>query len=334
MRLHLRILYGADDRFQIVKNTIDVCYNYFDTIRIVNSGPPELAQQFKTLPPNTTIETLNFFFGDLESARNSFLYDVNINDYVMWLDADERPTQFLLDNIYNIIDEIERRKIWGVVFPGTNHLWEDSGKCLHEEWNFNDRMKFPFDAEDCGVKWSTFFKTQIHPIPVSTIGRMVKKCHYFTSANTNFGGHGNILNYKNDISMFYVRFPINHYKYRIMEAQSYVTCTYVNPCLNAPIKNGYKPYIDSQEFKRLRGFQIKTKVKTQNDLCKKLHLNLDLQFKNEFKELLICKEFLNSNLYDNFFKLYHLWAEKYDVSWKTPYMFCGKQCCKYKNIQL
>lgn len=334
MKTHLRILFGADDRYQLVQQTIDVSAEYFDTVRIVNSGPSELALQFHTLPKNVCIETLNFFCGDLESARNAFLYDVDLGDYVLWLDADERPTKLFLDNIDKIIAETEQRKIWGVRSIGCNHLWADDGRCLHGEWDFNDKYKFPLNAEDYGEKENAFLRGEYPVRPNSSIGRMVKKVSPFISSATNFGGHGNILNYKNNYDMFYAPYPLIHIKHEIMVFQSFVTCTYVNPCLNAPIKDGYKPYVNSVEYKMLREFQIRTGVKSQNDLCKKLHLNIDLKFKNELRSLFESPEFANSVLYDNFFKHYQVWAKRYDLSWKTPPVFCGKPCCRYNNIQL
>lgn len=333
MRFHLRILYGADDRYQIARQTLDVCKDYFHTIRVVNSGPPELKDKFKDLPPNTTVETLHFFFGDLESARNAMLYDVDVGDYVLWLDADERPSQLMLDNLEFIASEVERRQVWGVRFPGCNHEWNTDGTPRHGMWDFDNRDAFPKHAEEYGEKM-TLANQGKGPFPLGTIGRMLKKLHPLAGANTNFGGHGNLINYKNNFDMFVTRFPIIHLKHDIMIFQSAATCTYVNPCLNAPIKDGYKPYANSVEFKKLREFQIRTGAKTQNDLCRKLHLYPDPQFKAELKELLLCEEFRNSQLYDNFFKHYHVWAGKYDCSWKTPPIYCGNNCCRYKNIQL
>lgn len=334
MKTHLRILYGADDRFQIVRQTIDVCKDYFSSIKIINSGPLELEKKFVDLPNNTTIETLNFFFGDLESARNALLYDVDVGDYVLWLDADERPSQHLLNNLDKIVFELESTGIRSGRFPGWNHLWHDDGRQLCEVWDYNNELRFPKDYVDYGKKHIDFINGKTNIMPVPTIGRMVKKQHEFTSAGTVFGGHGNIINSKNNIDMHVVMYPIIHLKHDIMVYQSLVTCTYVNPCLNAPIKDGYKPYVNSVEYKLLRDFQKRTGVKTQNDLCNKLHLHIDKAFKEEFKQLCLLPEFRDSNLYDNFFKHYHVWAERYDVSWKTPPIFCGNVCCKYNNIQL
>jgi len=333
MNFHLRILYGADDRYQIVRQTLDVSKDYFKTIRVVNSGPDELKNRFHDLPDNTTVETLNYFFGDLESARNSMLYDVPVGDYVLWLDADERPSQLLLENLQEIGEEAERRKIWGVRFPGCNHEWNPDGTHRHGTWDFNNENAFPKTAEDYGMKLHLAEHGK-GPHPLGTVGRMVKKVNSLISANTNFGGHGNILNWKNNHDMFVTRYPIMHFKHDIMIYQSSVTCTYVNPCLHAPIKNGYKPYAESAEFKKLREFQVRTGAKTQNDLCRRLHLYPDPRFKMELKELFMCDEFKNSTLYENFFNRYHIWAGKYDCCWRTPATYCGNNCCRYKNIQL
>lgn len=334
MKTHLRILYGADDRFQMVTQTLDVCKDYFDTIRVVNSGPAELAKQFKKIPQNASIETLNFFFGDLESARNAFLYDVDIGDYVLWLDADERPTQHLLNNIDRIIHELEETKFYSARLPSWNHIWDDDGKQVTENWSYEDPLRFPKDAIDYGEKWNANLRKETSVIPVSTTGRFVKKLNPFMSAATNFGGHGHILNHKNVHDMRIVMYPITHLKHDIMHYQSICTCTYVNPCLNAPVKDGYKPYINSVEFKKLREFQTKYGIRTQNDLCWKLHLTPDEEFRGWLKELFLCQEFKDSKLYDNFFKYYHVWADRYNLSWKTPPTFCGKICCRYKHIQL
>lgn len=334
MKIHLRILYGADDRYQIARNTIDVCDGYFETMKLVNTGPCELSKRWKWLPKNTVFENFPFFFGDLESARNALLYDVDVGDYVLWLDADERPTQHLLDNLDRIAWELDKSGAYSGRFPGWNHLWADDGSRLTEEWRYEVSQRFPVDAEDYGHKHVAHMKGENSICPVPTIGRMVKKLSPWCSAGTNFGGHGNIINGKNNITMHIVMYPICHLKHDIMVYQSAVTCTYVNPCLNAPVKDGYKPYINSAEYKKLRDFQNMTGVKTQNDLCNKLHLSIDSQFKQEFKQLLLCNEFRNSTLYDNFFRLYHVWPERYDLSWATPPIFCGKECCRYKNIQL
>ena len=49
MKKHLRLLYGADDRFQFVSETVKFCHEYFDTVRILNTGLKEFGDNFKNL---------------------------------------------------------------------------------------------------------------------------------------------------------------------------------------------------------------------------------------------------------------------------------------------
>lgn len=336
MKIHLRILYGADDRFLFVKNTIDVCHKYFDTIRIVNAGPIELEKKFQNLPPNVVVETMNFYCGDLEVARNCFLYDVDVNDYVLWLDSDERPTQYLLDNLKNIVDICESNNSYIVRFPFIPHFWEGNTnnilhpKCVDFMYNFDS---YPHDTTDFHNKCQLFAHGKIGIQPHTAIDRFFKKTRRQCSALTNFGGHGSIYNTSCEDSWVYVRYPINHYKPDVTIYQSATTSVYFNPCINISTIDGVSMYLNSDEYKMLRDFQTRTGVVTQNDLCYKLHINFDKQFKYEFKLLCENSKFVNSTLLSNLFTHWSKWSNLYDLSWETPYVYCGGECCKYERLQ-
>jgi len=340
MKKHLRVLYGADDRFEFVRNTINVCKDYFDTIRVVNSGPPVLVQKFINLPPNVHIETLNFYCGDLEMVRNSFLYDVDIGDYVLWLDSDECPTQFLLDNIDVVINTCEVNKVNIVRFPFIPHFWNAGTNILSFPVHFVDNnfkenfSRYPIDHNDWSKKCEDYAAGRTKTNPNGISDRFFKKTHKNVSAITNFGGHGSIYNGSEYDDWRYVRYPICHYKPYIAIYQSGTTSVYFNPCINISTVHGSKTYLDSIEYKMLREFQRKTKVITQNDLCYKLYINIDLEFKSMFKQLCESPELRNSKLLSNCFNHWTIWSEKYDLDWKTPHVFCGGECCKYKDIQI
>jgi hypothetical protein len=347
MKIHLRILYGADDRFEIVKHTLNVCQGYFDTIKLINSGPVELYNKLTTiLPNNGSVEQLNYYCGDIESARNAFLYDVDIDDWVFWLDADERPSQHLLNNLDKIIKESDQRDIFIVKPTFISHYflnnkqhtdWKNMYGIKGADWDFEDTDVFAKNAEDYGDLHIKYNNKKTPYIPIPTVCRLFKKKTHFASADSNFGGHGQILNYRGDIRTFYVPYAINHLKHEIMVYQSCTTCVYFNPTFNANTLNSRKHYMASLEYKKLREFQKKTGVKTQNDLCNNLYINPNFEFKEQFKELCECEEFKNSNLENNLFKHYpEFWSKRYDLNWETPFhdMYCGKLCCKYNNIQL
>jgi hypothetical protein len=322
-----------------VKNTIDVCQKYFDTIRVVNTGPIELEKQFQDLPSNVVVETLNFYCGDLEASRNCFLYDVDINDYVLWLDSDERPTQYLLNNLKNIIHTCESSNSFIVRFPFIPHHWDAhtnvirfpvGESCKDFMYNFDS---YPIDHADWCMKSIRFHTNQSNINPNVAVDRFFKKTRHQCSAVTNFGGHGGIYNTSSEEPWVYVRYPICHYKPDIAIYQSATTSVYFNPCINISISDGVSEYLNSEEYKILREFQKRTGVITQNDLCYKLHLNLDKQFKDEFKLLCENSKFVNSTLLSNLFTHWSKWSTLFDLSWETPHVYCGGECCKHENLQ-
>jgi len=330
MKLHLRILYGADDRFLFVKNTIDVCQKYFDTIRIVNAGPIELVKKFQNLPKNVVVETLNFYCGDLEAARNCFLYDVDINDYVLWLDSDERPTQYLLDNLKNIVNICETNNRFVVRFPFIPHHWAaHTNDILHPKGEYCKDFTYNFDSYPIDHENYLLKSHKANPIT----DRFFKKTRRQCSAVTNFGGHGSIYNTSSDDPWIYVRYPICHYKPDVTIYQSATTSVYFNPCINISTIDGVSTYLKSDEYKILREFQTRTGVITQNDLCYKLHINFDRQFKDEFKSLCENPKFVNSDLLSNSFSQWAKWSTLFDLSWETPQVYCGGECCRYENFQ-
>ena len=67
MKIHLRILYGCDDRLEYVKDCVEVCKDYFDSIGITNSGPKEFYDKLSnTFDSNISINHLNNFL-DIET---------------------------------------------------------------------------------------------------------------------------------------------------------------------------------------------------------------------------------------------------------------------------
>lgn len=339
MKIHLRILFGADNRYQFVKDTITVCHEYFDTVRIVNTGPIELEQQFQNLPKNTTIETLKFYCGDLEASRNAFLYDVDIDDYVLWLDSDERPTHYLLDNLSNIIHTCELNNVYIVRFPFIPHHWNAHTNIIrHPVGDLNKDFMYNFDAypidhTDWLIKHERFQNNKSNIALNTAIDRFFKKTRHQCSAITNFGGHGGIYNVSDFDQWIYVRYPICHYKPDIAIYQSATTSVYFNPCINISTSDGVNTYLKSDEYKMLREFQKNTGVITQNDLCYKLYINPDIEFKNKFKSLCENETFLNSTLLSNLFTHWGKWSSLFDLSWETPSVYCGGECCKHGSLQ-
>src|SRR5574343_638480 len=99
MKIHLKVIYGCDDRHAIAKFVPELCHQYVDSVTIYNCGVKAYGDKFINLPPNCRVEYFDGFMGDMESVLRGILQSVPEGDWFMWLDADEIPSQLLLDNI-------------------------------------------------------------------------------------------------------------------------------------------------------------------------------------------------------------------------------------------
>jgi hypothetical protein len=338
MKKHLRILYGADDRFELVKNTILVSYKYFDTVRIVNSGPKSLSVKLReTLPNSVMVEDLNYFFGDLDAARRSMYYDIDDGDWFMWLDSDERPSQILLDNLDNLIYDAESDRSTSCSFYNFHHSYDEESQNLNYDgsfgypWNwmnhyFNYKHWFPKNKDEA-------LNNRIPHWP-----RLCKKTKY-TEPHNNFGGHGAIMSTLEYNQYTFSQYPMLHYKHPVMTYQSHVTSTYFNVCVNISYKNCVTHVINSPQFKLIRDFQRKSGVYLNNDLCQRLHIDCDADFKSSLKDLasnpiLVDETYFGKYTDSTYYKSWPIWSTKFDLSWDTPPIYCGFECCKFNNIQL
>ena len=118
MKKHLRILYGCDDRYELTTNTVKVCRPFFNSIKILNSGPVEFRNRLQQgVGSDIEVLQLKQFF-EIETCRRAQIRDIPYDDWVMWLDADETPSPILLFNL-----------------DKTTQMCEDSGYTLIKYWD-------------------------------------------------------------------------------------------------------------------------------------------------------------------------------------------------------
>lgn len=323
MKRHLRILYGADRRTQIVKDTILVCQKYFDTIRILNTGLKEFENYFVDLPPNTSIETSTTFFGDLEMTRWNFIHDVDINDWVLYLDADERPSQTLLHNLDYIIFDCERHGYLKCRFPWMEHQSGNIDVIKH--YHNMLEMHYPSNRDEWrGPKGSGVYAKDI----------FVKKLPDIHPV-TNFGGHGgysSTVEYTVEYDNYHPFF-VNHYKSQVAINQSIVLSTWFLPFINVGTEFQKKFWKECVCYHLLADFRKSNNVIMQNDLVRKLVIENDIKFKNKLKEILLRDEFKFASGDYHWYKCYYNWAETYDCTFETPDSYCGMSCCVYDGVQ-
>ena len=316
MKIHLRILYGCDDRLSYTKDCIEVSRPYFDTIGITNTGPIEFYQKLKeTFDENVLIRHHQNFM-DIESSRRLLLDDVPWDDWVLWLDADERPSPDLLENIRRITVEADSEGIRTIKL-----VWFE-----HCEGN-----PTPPDSSRVPKNHDEYMKDSSG---VFCPSRLIKKCKDL-QIKSNFGAH-ECFDGVNNKQKYYPYFVI-HNKAHIMYYQSIVFSGFFNPIVHSNANfQGLSKFLKSSCYKNLEQFQIKHKTFVSNDLVRKLKIEKDMSYKEELKNLFLSfpSESEKDSEESITFRFMNTFAKKYDLDVESPYYKCGNPCCKYKNVQL
>ena len=316
MKKHLRILYGCDDRFELTINTINVSKQYFDTCGIINVGPVEFKDKLQqAVGIDVKVDQFYQFF-ELESARRAQLRDIPFDDWVMWIDADETPSPSLLRDLNKTTEFCELN----------NYDCVRLCYAHHQDGIYNP-TPIPQNNEE-------FMKC-----PGLFVGARYIKKKKNIELMTNFGAHELFRNV--DDRWVYMPYFINHMKSHIQYYQSITLSGFMNPYVHVNNNLSIGDLIKTPEYQNLKLFKKKWNVITSNDLVKKLKIEKNIQFKEELRVLFMSFPALyskESERYNNnvltAFTYMREFAEKYDLNVESPIYKCGKECCKYDNIQL
>ena len=322
MKIHLRILLGPDRRYNLIKNTIDVCKNHFATIGVLNAGPELFYHEMcKLLPEDVNVVHHPDFF-DIECARRHLIADVPIDDWVLWLDGDETPSPMFLENMQRMVIESEHNNRNVILVPWYLHM---DGVVEHE--------------------YNTFFETlasrDLHEV-------LTTKKQYFAprrfiknvrakSVNSNWGAHE--LYKFEDERWTYYGYVINHYKSKHDWAQSPVWHLFMNPLVHNLVTGDQIQAVSQLEiYQKVLDVKVKHNVYTSAEFINRV-INNDIEFLNDFKDVFKTIDNLDFRLHDetdhkNIYRMYQFvktFIEKYDFDFKlNPSYYCGKECCRFK----
>lgn len=326
MKIHLRILLGPDRRYNLISNTVRVCKDYFDTIGVLNAGPELFYREIRTILSEDVNVTHHPDFFDIECARRHLISDVPENDWVLWLDGDETPSQSFLDNIKKMVSECETDNKNVIMVPWYLHM---DGVPEHEYNTFFETLASR-DLNELLTTKKQYFAPK----------RFIKnvKDKYIQS---NWGAHE--LYKLSDEKWTYYGYIINHYKSFHDWAQSPVWHLFMNPLVhNLVTIDQIKSIMDLDIYKKVLDVKIKYNVYTSAEFIERV-VNKDYLFLNDFKQAFSVIEDLNLNLHDqtdhkNIYRMYQFvksFIEKYNFDFKlNPSYYCGRPCCKIKNIQI
>lgn len=316
MKINLAILYGIDDKYSIVKKTIERCKNYFDNIFIINTGGLYTEEKLKSIScENLKIYDQDFLWGDTDSARRYALNLCNDNDWLFWLDSDECPSKLLLNNLKKIVDRAESQNFANIRFPSSNHVFNLIDGNIVDVCQHNPYKKcgvgYPYD-ENIDIKSQTFL-----------FNRMLKKIKgaYFLSS---CGGHSQFAQ-AND-SWMYSNYLINHYKSYKTACISGMLHTWSSMRPNFTRYPDIQELYNSDEYKKHTEFKIKNNVETANKFV--LKLISDESFKEEIKKNYYNDLFKNTRF--DYRSIYE-WIDKFnfDIVNNDGDHICSLECCIY-----
>lgn len=305
MKIHLKIIYGCDDRYNLVKEVIPLCKDYWDSITIYNCGVREFTDKFTNLPSNCRVEYYDGFFGDMESVMRGMMQSVPEGEWFMWLDADERPSQLMLDNIRADTDYLEAHNYNSCRYPSAGHeggmIWQN----LHALPDYETYIS---------GKHTTYAARKY----------LKKDRLYITS---NFGAHYDFWSASGDRAYYFPHY-VDHMKSKAQYHQACALKSYTNP-LNDSKHDKHAAILASPEFSRLRAFQRETGVITSPQLFVKVNVEKDAAFIAKYSALMAS------------FKDSSIWTFKqmaglvdYGMNFDTVAYYCGRECCKYGDKQL
>lgn len=306
MKIHLKIIYGCDDRYNIVKEIIPTCKAYWDTITIYNCGNRESTDKFTNLPDNCRVEYFDAFFGDMESVLRGMVKSVPEGDWFMWLDADERPSQLMLDNIRADTEYLEANGYNSCRFPSLAH---QNGQI------YQVIDSFPTSEEHMSEKKRAVYAAR----------KYLKKDRLYITSNV--GAHYDYWSANGDRE-YYFPHPVNHIKGHEQIGQSCALKSFTIP-LNDSGFPKHAEILASPEYQRLRAFQKETGVRTSPQLFRKVNIEKDAEFIAKYTCLL--ESFRDSKLW-TFQEMAKLLS--HPVNFDTNIYKCGRVCCKYGDIQL
>lgn len=322
--IHLRIHYGADDRFDVASKTIICSRNYFKTIRLVNLGPDVNSEKFVPLTkkiPGVSISNYGRFFHmcETEDTLRSNFMDVPDGDWAIWIDSDWRLPEYFLQNMQKEIETCEKE--------GINHIFSHQ---IQHQIVIAEKYDVYRDYNAAKLLYR-FNAMRAHPESYGwpILQRVDKKNIYCAS---KLGNHPHMLhvpyNKKHIPEMYHLHF--RDFRPGPYCGSSTFLCWWYMGHHVFKLEEQIEIQ-KSEEYRKLEAFKTKHKCFTSTQLHERIKAN-DTAFLAELKELFLT--FKDTNLF-SCKQMYQL-ANEYDMKfYKAPNEErCTGLCCVYegKNI--
>jgi glycosyltransferase involved in cell wall biosynthesis len=124
--IHWCTMCGADNKYAILKETIEIIEPFFDEIHIIDNGSTDETPTLVHLSPKISYKRIENWNGDWTRCYYESIRYVRKGEWFMFHDSDERPSPELLVNLKEITQFAEQRNINSLSVPSCHHSYDDA----------------------------------------------------------------------------------------------------------------------------------------------------------------------------------------------------------------
>ena len=155
--IHWCTMCGADNRYQMLKETIQIIEPYFDEIHIIDNGSTDETPSLVNLSPKVTYKRIENWKQDWSKCYFESIRFVCKNEWFMFHDSDERPSAQLLKKLRSLTEWANHHHVNSFTVQSCHHTYDDHGTMSsnyknvvqtlgHEKVNFLKRKDMDITA--------------------------------------------------------------------------------------------------------------------------------------------------------------------------------------------
>jgi len=322
-KIHLKINYGGEERYEFVRKTIIVSAPYFTTVTVLNFGLDEKSDRFLPLMSqfsNFSIANLGKYYHQTitEDLLRYQVMHIPDGEWILWLDSDWRLPLFFLENMQKEVETCESQGKTSLFSYQIGHSLTDiNAENGHGTyiWNYTVPMV---------NKLVKSFTERPDSYGFPLIQKVDKNAIWCDSVTGNHCYYLFVPYLPCHIPSMY------HFHFRHFDDHAYCSTKLFQQW-------GYVGHNDfeiehqreisnSWEYKSIEDFKIKHNCCTNESLRILLK---DAKFVDELRALFMLFDKTKINGCQEFYRL----ADKYDMKiWSTPLQAdCNGVCCHYKE---
>ena len=125
--IHWCTMCGADNRYHMLKETIEIIKPYFDKIHIIDNGSTDETANLVQLSPKVTYKRIEDWNSNWALCYAQSIRQVCKNEWFMFNDSDERPSPELLKNLRSIVKWANENQVNAFAVQSCHHSYDDQG---------------------------------------------------------------------------------------------------------------------------------------------------------------------------------------------------------------